>query len=78
MSGISYSSPEKLFADLPGPYLYAVQIPGETVWWSQKDLSERAGCPLPRVAVASQHWAWLKNKYPGIVRVKRPGKQPLK
>ena len=74
MSGVSYRTPEELFAVLPGPYLYAVQIPGDTVWWSQKDLSEQAGCPLPREAGADRHWAWLQKKFPGIIREERPGK----
>jgi hypothetical protein len=74
MSGVSYNTPEELFADLPGSYLYAVQIPGEAVWWSQKDLAQHAGCPKPRSKDARQHWTWLQNKFPGITRVKRPGK----
>src|ERR1700716_842658 len=48
MSGISYRTPEELFAELPATYLWAVKVPDETVWWSQKDLAEHAGCPLPR------------------------------
>ncbi|MCP1927382.1 hypothetical protein [Bradyrhizobium elkanii] len=73
MSGVSYKTPAELFADLPATYLYAVQIPGEDVWWSQKDLTEQVGCPLPRHADAGQHWAWLQKTFPGIQRVKRPG-----
>ena len=37
MSGISYRTPEELFAELPATYLWAVKVPYETVWWSQKD-----------------------------------------
>lgn len=72
MSGISYPSAEALFADLPPTYRYAVRVPGETVWWSQKDLAEHAGCPLPRNVGSDQHWRWLQKRFPGITRVKRP------
>jgi hypothetical protein len=75
MSGISYGTPDELFADLPASYLWAVKVPDEAVWWwSQKDLAEHAGCPLPRYATADRHWAWLQKQFPGITRVKRPGK----
>lgn len=60
----------------PGSYLYAVQVPGDDAWWSQKDLTEKLGCPLSREADAGRHWAWQKKKFPGIKRVKRPGEQP--
>ena len=74
MSGISYRTPEELFAELPATYLWAVKVPDEAVWWSQKDLAEHAGCPLPRYESTERHWAWLQKKFPGITRVKRPGK----
>ena len=74
MSGVSYKTPAELFADLPGTYLYAVQVPGENVWWAQKDLTEKVGSPLPRNVDAGRHWAWLRMTFPGIQRVKRPGK----
>jgi hypothetical protein len=72
MSGISYRTPEELFAELPATYLWAVKVPDEAVWWSQKDLAEHAGCPLPRYESTERHWAWLQKKFPGITRVRRP------
>ena len=73
MSGTSYRTPEELFAELPTTYLWAVKVPDEAVWWSQKDLAEHAGCPLPRYESTERHWAWLQKKIPGITRVRRPG-----
>jgi len=65
---VSYRTPEELFAELPATYLWAVKVPDEAVWWSQKDLAEHAGCPLPRYESAERHWAWLQKNSPASPR----------
>jgi hypothetical protein len=72
MSGISYRTPEELFAELPATYLWAVKVPDEAVWWSQKDLANMpvARCRAMKAQNGTGHGC---KKIPGITRVRRPG-----